>query len=256
MNTARSGRPSLSRALLLPFTLLLDGMDRSLAGSTRAGLFWLLLGLVTSWWVYVPLHELFHAWGCLLTGGTVTRLEIDEVYGAAWLAGWFPYVTPGSDYAGRLSGFDTGGSDLVYLATVFAPYLLTVLVGVPVLALALKYGRPGILGASVPWAYTPFLSLTGDYYELGSIVVSRAASPWLPEAPLRWRGDDLFLLIDTLGGLGWDDVVGIAAAFLIGVATAILTFLAGYWLVRAGRPDWLPGPAQPRTVHATHPTLR
>jgi hypothetical protein len=73
--------------------------------------------LLLSWWVYVPIHELAHAWGCLLAGGEVTRLEIDWIYGASLLARVFPYVTVGSEYAGRLSGFDNRGSDLTYLVT-------------------------------------------------------------------------------------------------------------------------------------------
>ena len=55
-------------------------------------------------------------------------------------------VVVGGDHAGRLSGFDTGGSDLVYLAADCAPYLLTVLVGVPLLVLAGRRRRPLLLG--------------------------------------------------------------------------------------------------------------
>ena len=38
---------------------------------------WVALGLVFAgfaacWWLYVPVHELLHAFGCLATGGTVT----------------------------------------------------------------------------------------------------------------------------------------------------------------------------------------
>jgi len=79
---------------------------------------------VLSWWVYVPLHELAHAFGCLLGGGTVTRLDIDPAYGAALLQRCFPFVNVGSDYAGQLKGFDTGGSDLTYLLTDFLPLLV------------------------------------------------------------------------------------------------------------------------------------
>ena len=61
----------------------------------------LLSSLVVAWWLYVPVHELAHAWGCLSTGGAVTRLEISRIYGAGLLARIFPYVTVGSEYAGR-----------------------------------------------------------------------------------------------------------------------------------------------------------
>jgi len=231
---APPGRP-LRRLLLAPLRDTLEGMDRAVARQGLWALPVLMLGLAMSWWLYVPLHELFHAWGCLAAGGSVSRLEIDENYGAAWLAGWFPYVTPGSDYAGRLSGFDTGGSDAIYLSTVFFPYLLTVLIGVPALNAAAKSARaaPLLFGAAVPWALTPFLSLTGDYYEIGSILVSGWLAPWLPDAPGRWRGDDLLLLSNTLfgptGDGNWADAAGMGAALLLGSLLALLTYLLGKW---------------------------
>lgn len=220
---------------LAPLRDTLAGMDRAIARHGLWALPVLMFGVVVSWWLYVPLHELFHAWGCLAAGGSVSRLEIDESYGAAWLAGWFPYITPGSDYAGRLSGFDTGGSDVVYLCTVFFPYLLTILIGVPALNAAAKsaHGTPLLVGAAVPWALSPFLSLTGDYYEMGSILVSRWLAPWLPEASGRWRGDDVFLLFETLfgptGDGNWADVAGIGAALVLGAVLALLTYLLGKW---------------------------
>src|SRR3989304_1672903 len=90
----------------------------------------LFLSLIVSWVVYVPIHELLHALGCVVAGGEVTRLEISPRYGGTILAesGWFPFVVSGSEYAGRLSGFDTKGSDFCYLMTDFGPYLLTVLI--------------------------------------------------------------------------------------------------------------------------------
>ncbi len=225
-------RAALAEWLLRPAADVLRGLDRSLGG--RFALPLMLVAMIASWWVYVPLHEFCHAWGCLLAGGTVSRLEIDEAYGAAWLAQWFPYVRPGSDYAGRLSGFDTGGSDAVYLATVFAPYLLTLVPGLPLLYHAIRHASAGWLGAAVPWALTPFISLTGDYYEIGSIVASRLATPWLPEAPTRWRADDLPRRVETLfggaGNGGMSDALGLGIGFLLGLAGAYLTYHAGAWL--------------------------
>src|SRR4051812_23337575 len=53
--------------------------DRNLGHSREGGdgKFQLLkagLAFVVSWFLYVPTHELLHAFGCLWTGGTVTRL--------------------------------------------------------------------------------------------------------------------------------------------------------------------------------------
>lgn len=226
-------RPATLRAWLWrPGFDVLRGMERSL--DSRLALPLMMLALLASWWIYVPLHELFHAWGCLAAGGTVSRLEIDEAYGAAWLAQWFPYIRPGSEYAGRLSGFDTGGRDTVYLVTVFSPFLLTIFIGLPLLYLAIRQARAWLLGAAVPWALTPFLSLTGDYYEMGSIAASRLATPWVPEAIARWRGDDLPLMVETLFGATGNgtamDALGLAIGFLLGLAGAYLTYHTGAFL--------------------------
>lgn len=164
-----------------------------------ADLGWLALGLALGWWVYVPLHELLHAFACLATGGDVTRLEIDALYGGGVLAWLIPWVTSGSEYAGRLSGFDTHGSDLVYLATDLGPFLLT-FPGVWLLRRTARLGRPALFGATLPYALAPLLSLTGDAYEIGSILVTRL-SPWSdPVVQELLRGDDLILGAQVLGG--------------------------------------------------------
>ena len=214
----------------------LDALEACVRGGGRASIAVIVVSLLAAWWLYVPLHELAHAWGCLLTGGRVTRLEIAEVYGAAWLARVFPYVTAGSEYAGRLSGFDTRGSDLIYLVTCALPFVLTVFVGVPLLRAApWAHGRRGavMLGVSIPLAFAPFVSLPGDYYEMGSILVSRAVSPW--GFPLdRWRSDDLVKLVGTLAPEARvSDAVGVAASLLVGIVLAFATYWAGV-IVAAG----------------------
>ena len=102
--------PPSDRALGNPVHDVLNGLDRCL---DRGGLGLLLagLGLAVGWWVYVPLHELLHAAACVAAGGSISRLEIDPLYGGGLLAGIFPFVSSGSDYAGRLSGFSTARSD-------------------------------------------------------------------------------------------------------------------------------------------------
>ncbi len=190
---------------------------------------------VVTWWVYVPVHELAHALGCWLGGGEVTRLEISPVYGAATLHKIFPFVAVGSDYAGQLTGFDTHGNDLTYLLTDFLPFVLTVVVGVPLLR-RVGRRRAGIgtwimLGAALPIAYAPFISLFGDYYEMGSILTSRAVRFWSSSFDAtRWRSDDLFKLAgERLAGLPgswlWD-LAGISISFVVGTLLALLT----YWL--------------------------
>ena len=214
-----------------------------------------LAALVVTWFAYVPMHELLHAWGCLATGGSVSRLDIAPEYGGAWLATIFPYVRSGSEYAGQLSGFDTRGSDVTYLATVLAPYLLTMLIGVPLLKRVGGSERVGgggdpaadgvasraipiLFGIAVILAYAPFISLTGDYYEAGSIIVSRIAHLVDPTIPLiRWRSDDLPKLISSLqaSGATVGDWMGVGGSFVAGVVLAWLTYRSGgliYPLVR------------------------
>ena len=206
-----------------------------------------LVTLVVTWFAYVPLHELLHAWGCLAAGGSVSRLDIAPEYGGAWLATIFPYVRSGSEYAGQLSGFDTHGSDVTYLSTVLAPYLLTMLIGVPLLKWvgsgaapqsAARAGAPGVsspalpvlLGVAVILAYAPMISLTGDYYEAGSIVVSRVAHLVDSSIPTAsWRSDDLPKLVSSLHASGAmvGDWIGIGASFLAGVTLAWLTYRIG-----------------------------
>lgn len=228
----------LLAAARLPIDDYLAALGRALPDMRAANVLAIVGALVATWWAYVPVHELLHAAGCVLGGGTVARLEIDAIYGAALLRRVFPFVAVGSAYAGQLTGFDTKGSDLTYLLTDFLPFVLTVLVGVPLLRLAASSAsgmRASLaLGAAVPIAFAPFVSLTGDYYEMGSIVVSRAVAMLDGGFDVRrWRSDDLFALGGKLfsdgGGGGMTDAIGLAAAFAVGFAGALATYAAGRW---------------------------
>jgi hypothetical protein len=215
----------------------LGALDACVRDSRPADFVVIALGFLLSWWIYVPVHELAHAWGCLLAGGEVTRLEIDWMYGASLLARVFPYVTVGSEYAGRLSGFDTRGSDLTYLVTCALPFLLTVVIGVPLLRAvpSLRGWRRSLtLGAAVPVAFAPVVSLTGDYYEMGSILVSRVVAASVPGFPLaRWRSDDVVKLTRNLASeADAADVAGVAASLIIGAALALATYWLGVLMSR------------------------
>jgi uncharacterized protein (DUF2062 family) len=228
----------LVRIVTRPLFDWLDALESCVRGGGRAAIALGVLSLLLAWWLYVPIHELAHAWGCLLTGGRVTRLEIAEIYGGAGLARVLPYVTAGSEYAGRLSGFDTRGSDLIYLATCALPFVLTIAVGVPLLrGVPLVRGRwrAVLLGAAIPLAFAPFVSLPGDYYEMGSILVSRTVAAFVPGFAVdRWRSDDVVKLVGTLmPEARASDVVGVAASLLVGVVLAFATYWAGV-MVSAG----------------------
>lgn len=216
----------LLRSLLVPFTDVLHGLDLCLDRGAR-GLLLAALGLVAGWWVYVPSHELLHAAACEAAGGGVTRLEIDRLYGGALLARAFPFVVPASAYAGRLSGFDTRGSDLVYLATDLGPFLLTLFPGVWALRRAARSRRAALFGAALPFALAPFLSLGGDAYEIGSILATRLP-PWAaPAMRGLLRGDDLGKKIGELAGVPGAPWGGALLAALLGVTWAFLIYGLG-----------------------------
>lgn len=244
-------RPGRLRGFLTrPFLEPLAALDRLLDAADRP---WLALGLVlavtaATWLLYVPLHELLHAAGCLVSGGEVNLLEIAPLYGGALLERWLSFVRSGGDYAGRLSGFTTGRSDMTYLVTVAAPYILSVL-GVALLRRASRRCSAALLGLSLVLTLAPFVGLTGDYYEMGSILISRTAAPLqTPPEPaaeksglMRIRGDDLPELISRLrqspetfargvpGGLP-TVILAVALSFLAGALLALATSLAGHLL--------------------------
>lgn len=221
------------RFLLTPGTDVLNGLDRCLTRGFRS-LILVFAGTLAGWWIDVPVHELLHAAGCAVTGGKVGRLEISAVYGGGLLARIFPFVVSGSEYAGRLSGFDTRGSDLIYLATDLAPFVLTV-PGVWLLRRAAAARQAPLFGAALPFALAPFLSLTGDAYEIGSIVVTRLP-PWSRWPPIL-RGDDLFKKIEEMGKIPEAPWAGFALAALLGLVWAFLTWwLADAAARRCGQP--------------------
>jgi len=230
-------RESIKRWLLSPADDFMAAFQRILPEPPWAALVLVFAGFGACWWLYVPIHELLHAFGCLATGGTVTRLEIDPAYGAVLLQQVFPFVVVGSEYAGQLTGFETHGNDLIYLATDIAPFLVTIFVGVPLLRRLTKIDSPGLLpsllfGVSLPLALAPFTNLNGDYYEMGSIVASRLARLVDPGLSLdRWRSDDLARIAGELlfqGSFRAFDLSGLILGFLVGVLLAYMT----YWLGR------------------------
>ena len=237
MNQPGHTRLSFFSFFLSPGRDFFLGLEACLSTGRLARLGLVFLSFIFSWWLYVPVHELLHALGCIVSGGTVSRLELSPVYGALFLRRIFPFVSSGSEYAGRLSGFETGGSDAVFLVTDFLPYLLTIFLGVPLLrSIRRGYASPLrkciAFGAAVPIAYAPFMSVAGDYYEMGSIIVSRSAAAVMPAVrPERWRSDDLFRLADSLflSEAGWSkqDLSAVVASVVLGVVLSFATYGAG-----------------------------
>ncbi len=223
-----------------PFLDALRGLERCLVAGGR-GLAATAAGLLASYLLYVPLHELAHAFACLAAGGSVSRLEVQPIFGGGLLAKAFPWVVPGGEYAGRLVGFDTGGNDLVYLATDLGPFLLTILPGVWWLRRAARAGSGFLFGAGLPFALAPFLSLTGDAYEIGSILTTQLPPWWHGPLATSLRADDLLRLVPTLGGGGVLAWAGALVGTLLGTVWAFGTYGLGSWVAgRLGQPALQP----------------
>ena len=185
----------------------------------------LILSLIAVWFVTVPVHELLHVAGCLLTGGEVSELTIQPMYGGTLLARVFPFVTPGGDYAGQLRGFDTGGNDVCYFVTVWFPFLLTVLLGVSCLRLAARSGRPLVHGIGIVHTFLPVASITGDFYEMGSILATRLVGmPAGSRAAALIRGDDLMLVISRVREAAPDNgLLTVGLGVITGIVLITLT---------------------------------
>ncbi len=242
---------SLRAFFLQPIDDLAEGIEVHIAKAPRRGMAiaWLFGAAALTWWIYVQVHEPLHVAGCVGSGGRVSELQIKPVYGGTLLARVFPFVVSGGDYAGRLTGFDTKGSDLIYLATDFTPFMLSVFIGVPLLNRSLRKYAPAVFGAAVVLGLAPILNLTGDYYEMGSIVTSRAlmlvsgsGSSAVADAI---RSDDIFRLMEELWTrrqeLQLDTPGSLVVAYLLsfvslvaGLFLALATYAVGTAVAKAG----------------------
>ncbi len=219
------------KALLAPAIDVSSGLARCV-DDRPSRLLAILAGLTVGWWLYVPIHELLHALACVLAGGTVTRLEIRPEYGGALLARFLPFVVPGSEFAGRLAGFETGGSSPIFLATDLGPFVLTLFPGVWIMRTASVAKRSFAFGLSLPLALAPFLSLTGDAYEIGSILAT-ALLPCSPASRELVRGDDVFRVVPAVATRGAAEAWGLVfASFVLGIVWAWLTYGAGWRIAR------------------------
>jgi hypothetical protein len=184
--------------LIRPATGFIRGYARFMTpeNSWKNFLF-LFLGVAAGWWIYVPAHELLHVAGCFIGGGEVSRLEIQPIYGGRILARVFSFVAAESNYAGRLSGFDTHGSDWAYGLLVYFPFLLT-----PFGFAGLETGTRGkkafVFGLFLPVVLAPIISLTGDFFELGSLLLFQFW-PGSSDAHKALISDDLLLLVRQMG---------------------------------------------------------
>jgi hypothetical protein len=229
----------------------LDALEALLNGTQHPvpKLGWLFLLTLVVWVAYVPLHELLHAFGCTAAGGEVQELQIRSLYGGRLLEWIFPFVRAGGDHAGRLTRFDTRGSDLTYLVTVLAPYIPTILGAFTLLRAARARKNALLLAAGVILAFAPALSLPGDLYEAGSILVTSPMRFLLPRgtavtSPAALRHDDLLALLGEFPSrfpesrLFWGGAIAASAfagALVGGAILALSRILADQWTLRGYR---------------------
>jgi hypothetical protein len=210
--------------------------------SSRKGklLFW----MAVLWAVYVPLHELLHALGCVATGGEVQEIRLSVLFGGSLLERLFPMFQGEWSLGGRVSRFSTGGSDWVYLATDAAPYIPSVLFGVWLMQTGIRSQRTFVLAAGLILSLAPVISIPGDYYEMGSILTGNTAKFVLgipPGSPMAnsvdlLRSDDIILLIREIAGEQRDVTpLGTGRAFLL----VVVSLGIGVWL--AGATYWMSG---------------
>ncbi len=187
----------LSSFIFVPATRFMNLYQQVLSSpDSGKAIVFLFSGLFSGWWLYVPVHELLHAAGCLLGGGEVHLLEIKTLYGGRILAHIFDFVKPAGDYAGRLSGFETHGSDWIYALTVFSPYVLSFF-GFLFLDMAARRKNIFIFAFCLPLTFAPVISLTGDFFELGSLALFQVW-PGSSEINRLMVSDDLFRLTEEL----------------------------------------------------------
>ena len=196
-------------------------------------------GLVAGWWVYVPAHELLHAAGCWMGGGEVQTLQIQPRYGGHLIAELLPFVSPEGDYAGRLIGFDTRGSDWTYALTVMLPFLL----GFPgfwAIGRSLGSRSAFVFGFGLPASLSPVLSVTGDFLEFSGIMLFQVW-PGSAQGNRRLITDDLFRLPGEFptGAWTWDAVLFVVVAQVMALILALLIVsvtskVAGFESTRVG----------------------
>ena len=200
-----------------------DSLEAVVAGPrplTRLVLVVLLAGI--AWWIYVPLHELAHAGACVSCGGEVRRMTLAPVYGGTLAARHFDWIDDDTPYAGQLADF-TPGSDGCYLWLVLAPFVVTPLAR-PLLRRSSRRVGPLFFAAGSVLAIMPLVSVTGDFYEAASLVVTRLSGSAVPGA-LSLRSDDLPALLGRLAAQGAGTTAGewivVALSALLGLVAAL-----------------------------------
>ena len=187
----------------------------------------LLLVFFISFWVYVPIHELMHAFATILVGGEVKELAIDATYGGVFFAKIFPFVVSESDYAGQLTDFTTRNKFAYFIVDMF-PYLLS-LPGVLLIRLAAKYKRLWLFSIGFLLMLVPMTQIFGDFYEVASLGMGEIMSLLNPSLnPDLIVSDDMFKLISSTNensNKNFLIYISIGFSFILGLILAWLTII-------------------------------
>lgn len=203
------------------------------------------LGTALAVWCVVPVHELLRAAGCLLAGGDVAHLRIPALFGGPLVARAVPFVQVVGSGVGRPSGFDTGGSLAALLATHLAPYLLlTVLMGVPLLAAATQARRPFVAGVGLVLGLLPLLEVPGDPFVVGAVPVDRLIVAVGGGADATARSESRLAVLSDRPATSRPEgltvpLLIVGASLLAGLLVALLLYrLGGTWtrLLGVGTP--------------------
>ena len=187
----------------------------------------LLLVFFVSFWIYVPIHELMHAFATFLVGGEVRELAIDATYGGVFFAKIFPFVVSESEYAGQLTDFTTPNKFAYFIVDMF-PYLLS-LPGVLLIRLAAKYKRLWLFSLGFLLMLVPLTQIFGDFYEAASLSMGEIMSLLNPSLdPNLIVSDDMFKLLSTIDESSKGNLliyISIALSLLLGLILAWLTII-------------------------------
>jgi len=210
-----------------------------------------MAGLIVFWHIYTPIHELLHVAACLVGGGTVDELALKPQYGGTLLQHIFPFITPESDYAGQLTGFQTPNY-FVYAFVDFAPYLLS-LFGVALLEFCRRRKHAMLFGLAVILAFIPFMSVPGDYYEAVSLLATQLAESINPELPTGVLiSDDVFKsmgLLKEKGFLSGTNLTLVILSILAAIYLALVTLAIQVLIARRiYGPEVLAVPIPPQTT--------
>ena len=83
-------------------------------------------------------------------------------------------------------------------------------------------------GFSLPLGLAPFLSLTGDSYEMGSVLMT--LGPWATELSRQlYRGDDVFRIIQSVSASGGSPVP-VAVGLILGAVWSFCVYGLGAYI--------------------------